>query len=130
MVAFNLRLTFLHIVYSKNRMEVWGCYDAYRKQEDITNVDHMIVNDDIATVRDFMFCSWPQIRMVKLIKKKLTSLDKLPTLNYSKFWILSFCSPPLIKTSEKIAPTNMSCLKSCRLTLYQRRGERVKLCNS
>ena len=54
-------LTFLHAVYSKNRMEALACYAAKRKQEDIKNADHMMVNHDIATVRDFMFCTWPQI---------------------------------------------------------------------
>ena len=30
-----------------------------------------MVNDDIATVREFMFCTWSQIRLfLKLIKKK------------------------------------------------------------
>ena len=55
--AFNLMLTFLHTVYTKNRMEAWGCYAALRKQEDIKNVDHMMVNYDIATVREFIFCT-------------------------------------------------------------------------
>ena len=50
-------LTFLHAVYSKNRMEALACYAAKRKQEDIKNADHMMVNHDIATVRDFMFCT-------------------------------------------------------------------------
>ena len=34
----------------------------------------MMVNYEIATIREFMFCAWPQIRMEKLtlqlIKKK------------------------------------------------------------
>ena len=41
-----------------------------------------MVNHDIATVREFMFCTWPQIRMerlfLQLIKEKSTSLDKFP----------------------------------------------------
>ena len=42
----------------------------------------MDVNYDIATASEFMFCTWPQIRMerlfLQLIKKKLTSFDKFP----------------------------------------------------
>ena len=57
-----------------------------------------MVNYIIATVREFMFCTWPQIRMerlfLQLIKKKLTCLDKFPPLNYHKalnplFFVLS-----------------------------------------
>ena len=48
-------LTFLHTVYSKNGMETWGCYAAYRKQEDIKSVDHMMVNHDIVTVRFVLY---------------------------------------------------------------------------
>ena len=44
-------LTFLHIVYSKNRMEALGCCAAEKKQ-DIKNVGHMTINHDIATVRE------------------------------------------------------------------------------
>ena len=58
-----------------------------------------MVNHDIATVREFIFCTWPQIRMeklfLKLIKKKLINLDKFSPLNYHKNWIPRFC-PPLI----------------------------------
>ena len=47
-----------------------------------------MVNHDIATVREFMFCTWPQIRMerlfLQLIKEKSTSLDKFLPLNYHK----------------------------------------------
>ena len=48
----------------------------------------MMVDHDIATAREFMFCTRPQTRMerlfLQLIKKKLTSLDKFPQLNYRK----------------------------------------------
>ena len=59
----------------------------------------MMTNHDIATLREFMFCAWLQIRMEKLIlqfiKKKLTSLDKFPPLNYHKTLISpSFYPPP------------------------------------
>ena len=75
-------------------MEAWGCYAAYRKQEDIKNVDHMMVNYDIATVEEF---TWPHIRMERLflqfIKNKLSSLDKFRPLNYHKTLNEKF--PPL-----------------------------------
>ena len=64
-----------------------------------------MVNYDIATVKEFMFCTWPQLRMEKLflqlIKKKLTSLDKSPPLNCHKTLISPFFVPPA-KISEKI----------------------------
>ena len=45
-----------------------------------------MVNYDLATVEEFMFCTWPHIRMEKLflqlIKNKLSSLDKFPPLKY------------------------------------------------
>ena len=58
----------------------------------------MMTNHDIATLREFMFWAWPQISMERLIlqfiKKKLTSLDKFPPLNYHKTSISpSFCPP-------------------------------------
>ena len=55
-----------------------------RGSNKIKNVDCMMVNYDIAAVREFMFCIWCQIIMVRLflqlIKKKLTSFDKFPPL--------------------------------------------------
>ena len=60
-----------------------------------------MANHDIATVREFMFCTWPQIIMVRLfwqlIKNKLTIFEKSPP---QKIEFPLFCSP-----------TNMSCLK-------------------
>ena len=49
-------------------MEAWGCCAAEKKQERYKNVNHMMTNHDIATVREFMlftvrvskgyFCYW------------------------------------------------------------------------
>ena len=60
------------------------CLEEVRRHK---NVDHIIVNYDIATVRGFMFCTYmTPIRMerlfLQLINKKLTSLDKFHPLNY------------------------------------------------
>ena len=33
-----------------------GCCAAEKMQERYKNVDHMMINHDIATVREFMFC--------------------------------------------------------------------------
>ena len=52
-------LTSLHTVYNKNRLETLGCYAAYRKQEDMKNVDYMMFSCDKAAVREFMFCTTP-----------------------------------------------------------------------
>ena len=83
-------------------------------------MDHVMVNQ--ATAREFMFCTWPQIRMerlfLQLIKKKLTSLDKFLPLTY-------FVHPT--KISEKILHTNMFCLKSSPLPPLQRGGEETML---
>ena len=52
------------------------------------NVGHMMVIHNITTVREFMFWTWPKIRMerlfLQLIKKKLTNLDKFSPPNYHK----------------------------------------------
>ena len=59
----------------------------------------------------------PQIRIerlfLQLFKKILTSLDKLPPLNYHKTLNRpAFCSFPSLKFQKKYPPTNMSCFKS------------------
>ena len=58
-----------------------------------------MVNHDIATVRELMFCTWVQTRMEKLflqlVKEKLTSLDKFPPLNYHKTLNAPFLFLPL-----------------------------------
>ena len=75
-------------------------------------MDHMIVNCDMATVREFMFCTWPWIRMerlfLQLINKILTSLNKFPQGTTSEHWIPppTICSPPL-KFQKKFLPTNV-----------------------
>ena len=40
-------LTFLHIVYSKNRTEDCGCCAAKKKQKIYKNVDQMMINNDM-----------------------------------------------------------------------------------
>ena len=40
-------LTFLHIVYSKNRTEAWGYCAAKKKEERYKNVDHIMINHDM-----------------------------------------------------------------------------------
>ena len=81
-------------------------------------MDHMMVNYDIATVKEFMFCTWPQLRMerlfLQLIKKKLTSLDKCPPLNCHKTLISPFLFPPL-KFQKKFSPTNQIFSVFCKV---------------
>ena len=64
-----------------------------------------MANNDLATVRKFIFCIWSLIRMerwfLQIIKKKLTSLDKFLQVNYHKT-----LNPPL----KKNPPANISCL--------------------
>ena len=73
-----------------------------------------MANYDIAAIREFMFCAWPQTRMerlfLQLLKKKMTSLNKFPPLNYNKTLNPLFSFPN--KFSEKFLPTKKSCLKS------------------
>ena len=77
----------------------------------------MMVNYCIATVWEFMFCTWPQIRMerlfLQLIKKKLTSFDRFPSLNYHKTLnIPTFLFPSLKFQKEKSHPTIIFWFKS------------------
>ena len=104
-------LTFLHIVYSKNRMEAWGWCAAEKSKKGIKNVDHMMwISHDIATVREFMFC---KVRVWKgyfcnWLRKNWPTLTSSPPLNYHK--ILNsplfvpptriFFFPPLINISH------------------------------
>ena len=60
-----------------------------------------MVNQDVATVREFMFCTRNVLSQIKngkvilqFIKKKLISLDKFPPLNYHKTLNLPFLPPP------------------------------------
>ena len=52
-----------------------------------------------ATGREFMLCTWPQIRMerifLKLVQKKLTSISKFPPLNQHKTLNSLIFVPPL-----------------------------------
>ena len=41
-------------------------------------MDHMMVNYEIATIREFMFCAWPQIRMEKLILQLIKKKNEQP----------------------------------------------------
>ena len=54
-----------------------------------------MVNDDIATVREFMFCTWSQIRLfLKLIKKKFEQPRQvLPTELPQNIESPLFCPP-------------------------------------
>ena len=68
-----------------------------------------MINHDMAAVKEFIFCTWPQIRMerlfLQLIKKKLTRIDKFPPANYLKTLNpLPFCLSPLLKSQKKIPP--------------------------
>ena len=63
-----------------------------------------MVNHDLATVREFMFCTWSQIRIerlfLQLIKKKLTSVCKFSPTELPQ----NTESPPFVpptKLSEK-----------------------------
>ena len=68
----------------------------------------MMVNYDIATVGEFMFCTRPQISMerlfLQLIKKKLTSLGRFPPLNYHKTLNFPTILFPPLKFQKKISP--------------------------
>ena len=61
----------------------------------------MMVSHDIATARELMFCTSPELRMERLflqrIKQKLTSLDKFPPPNYHKTLNPPTRPPPLYK---------------------------------
>ena len=65
-----------------------------------------MANNDLATVRKFIFCIWSLIRMerwfLQIIKKKLTTLDKVLQVNYHKTLNPPFCTPT--KTFEKKSP--------------------------
>ena len=84
-------------------------------KKDIKNGNYMMINHDIATVREFMFCKVGLCRLfLQLIKEKLTNLNKFPPLNYHKILIPpSIFLSPLLEFQKKVPPINMSRLKSC-----------------
>ena len=100
----------------------WGCYAAERKQEDIKNVDHMMVNYDITAVREFMFLTWAQIRIerlfLQLVMEKLTSLDNFPPLNYHKTSNPLFLFLPL-KFQKNFPPSWFTSLYKGEERLYE-----------
>ena len=56
-----------------------------RSKKDIKNVDHMIINHDIATVREFMICK-------------------------VKVWKGYFCPPPFTKGRQETMAGSLPCL--------------------
>ena len=84
-------------------------------KKDIKNGNYMMINHDIVTVREFMFCKVGLCRLfLQLIKEKLTNLNKFPPLNYHKILIPpSIFLSPLLEFQKKVPPINMSRLKSC-----------------
>ena len=113
-------LTFLHIVYSKNRMEAWGWCAAEKSKKGIKNVDHMMwISHDIATVREFMFC---KVRVWKgyfcnWLRKNWPTLTSYPHWTTAKYRIPPFCPP--YQNFKKNLPLNLSHLKSW-FTPFQR----------
>ena len=73
----------------------------------------MMVNHGVTTVREFMFCIWPRIRMERLflqiIKKKLTSVDKFFSLDYHKTLNSPFFIPSLKFQKNLLPPTLLTC---------------------
>ena len=125
-------LTSLHTVYNKNSLETLGCYAAYRKQEDMKNVDHMMFKCDIAAVREFMFCTWPKLRMEKLflhlITKKLTPAStRSPHWTTAKHWIPLFAPPPPAAKISEINPPLFETLPPPPSPPFTNEGDYVSL---
>ena len=99
-----------------------------RSKEYIKNVDHMVINHNIATVIEFIFC---KMRVWKgyfcnWFRKNWPTLTSSPHWTTTKYWILPFLVPPT-RISEKIPPPiNMSRLKSW-FPLYKGGGGGRKL---
>ena len=100
------------------RLRILSCWQEVKRCK---NVNHMMVNHDIASVREFMLCTLPQIRLERffsqLIKKKITCLNKFPpelAQNNNSALFMPLPSPPPrpIKFEKTVPPPNMSCLKS------------------
>ena len=79
-------------------------------KKDIKNGNYMMINHDIATVREFMFCKVGLCRLfLQLIKEKLTNFNKFPPLNYHKILIPPpFFCPPYLNFRKKFLP--LTCL--------------------
>ena len=108
-------LTFLHIVYSKNRTEGWGCCAAKKKQERckkcVSHDDqswHVTVRqcDSVtSTVPEFMFC---KVRVWKgyfcyWLRENWPTLTSSAHRTTTKFWIPPFFVPAT-RISRKILP--------------------------
>ena len=89
-----------------------------------------MVNYDIAAIRESMFCTWHQTRMerlfLQLLKKKMTSLNKSPQLNYNKTLNPLFLFPT--KFLETFLSTKKSCMKSWSPPLNNGGGEETMGC--
>ena len=82
-----------------------------RSKEYIKNVDHMVINHNIATVIEFIFC---KMRVWKgyfcnWFRKNWPTLTSSPHWTTTKYWILPFLVPPT-RISEKIPPPPLTCL--------------------
>ena len=80
-----------------------------RSKEDVQNMDHIIINHDIATVREFMFC---KVRVWKgyfcnWLRKNWLTLTSFHQWTTTKHWIPPPFVPPT-RISEKIFP--LTCL--------------------
>ena len=76
-------LTFLHIVYSKNRTEAWGCCAAKKKQERYKKCGSHDDQSWHVTVRKVRvwkgyFCNW--------LRKNLLTLTSSPHWTTIKYW--------------------------------------------
>ena len=64
-----------------------------------------MVNHDIATVREFMFCTWSQIRLfLKLIKKKFEQPRQVLPTELPQNIESPLLSPSLLKFQKKLPP--------------------------
>ena len=111
------------------RLRILSCWQKVKRCK---NVNHMMVNHDIASVWEFMLCTLPQIRLerffLQLIKKKITCLNKFPPElaqnNNSALFMPPL--PPPIKFEKTFPPTNMSRLKSWPPPLQRGEEETMK----
>ena len=98
-------LTFLHIVYSKNRTEAWGCCAAKKKQERYKKCGSHDDQSWHVTVRKVRvwkgyFCNW--------LRKNLLTLTSSPHWTTTKYWPPPPFLFPLLQFQKKIPPINMS----------------------
>ena len=98
-------LTFLHIVYSKNRTEAWGYCAAKKKQERYKKCGSHDDQSWHVTVRKVRvwkgyFCNW--------LRKNLLTLTSSPHWTTIKYWPPPAFLFPLLQFQKKIPPINMS----------------------